>query len=120
MAAVGSRISKSLGKLLRPTKSIIGCDGIVLSAHLESLFQPDQNWENYGTHWEMDHITPISAMTGLGARPTLTEKLARMHYTNLQPLTITAHRVKTWGERRPAGLMTDVEFDALIADMDLE
>lgn len=29
-----------------------------LRQHLESQFTPEMNWSNYGTYWELDHITP--------------------------------------------------------------
>lgn len=29
-----------------------------LRAHLESLFTPEMNWDNYGSYWELDHIIP--------------------------------------------------------------
>ena len=29
-----------------------------LRQHIESQFTPEMNWSNYGTYWELDHITP--------------------------------------------------------------
>ena len=29
-----------------------------LREHIESQFTPEMNWSNYGTYWELDHITP--------------------------------------------------------------
>lgn len=31
-----------------------------LTTHLESKFDENMNWENYGNYWQVDHIIPIS------------------------------------------------------------
>lgn len=31
-----------------------------LKAHLESQFNENMTWENYGTYWEIDHIRPVN------------------------------------------------------------
>ena len=31
-----------------------------LRQRLESLFQPGMSWQNYGTHWHIDHVIPKS------------------------------------------------------------
>ena len=33
-----------------------------LKAHLESQFDETMTWENYGNHWHVDHIYPLSAL----------------------------------------------------------
>ena len=62
----------------------IGCTKKELVGHLESLFKPGMNWENYGSgedgdhkgSWHIDHIIPISKFTGKSPN----------HFTNLQPM----------------------------------
>jgi 5-methylcytosine-specific restriction endonuclease McrA len=39
------------------------------------------NWDNYGTHWEIDHTIPLS-------------KNGSFHYTNTTPMTISENRSK--------------------------
>jgi hypothetical protein len=61
----------------------LGCTIEQLKLHLESLFLPGMNWDNYGLHgWHIDHIVPISSFD-----ITNPEQLKKAcHYTNLQPL----------------------------------
>jgi len=33
-----------------------------LKEHLESQFQPGMSWDNYGSHWDVDHIYPQSLL----------------------------------------------------------
>ena len=59
----------------------LGCSISGLKLHLESKFQPDMTWDNYG-EWHIDHIKPLSKFD-LTDRDQLLEAC---HYTNLQPL----------------------------------
>ena len=60
----------------------LGCTIQEYKIHLEPLFTPEMNWDNYGSYWEIDHIHPLA-------------KGGSFHYTNTQPLTITDNRVKS-------------------------
>lgn len=69
------------------TQDILGCTPEFFKQHLESLWEPWMNWDNYGLYngqsnygWDIDHIIPITI--GL----TENEVIKLNHYTNLQPL----------------------------------
>jgi hypothetical protein len=69
------------------TNKILGCSFEEFKQHIESLWQPWMNWDNYGLYngelnygWDIDHITPISSATNES------EVIKLNHYTNLQPL----------------------------------
>lgn len=39
---------------------ILGYSVDDLISHIETLFKPGMNWENYGSHWHIDHKRPVS------------------------------------------------------------
>lgn len=57
-------ISKSLAMALKGAKSERHWEDLVnysikqLKEHLESQFNENMNWSNYGSYWEIDHIIP--------------------------------------------------------------
>jgi len=67
----------------------IGCDKETLINHLESQFKSNMSWNNYGSVWHIDHIKAL----GFANTPDDLYKLC--HYTNLQPLLIEEHKLKT-------------------------
>ncbi len=67
----------------RPTLDMLGCSLAQLRTHLESQFRDGMTWENYGTHWHIDHIRPCASFDLRNE----TEQWQCFHYTNLQPLT---------------------------------
>jgi hypothetical protein len=69
----------------------LGCTIEQLKQYLESKFQPDMTWDNYGLHgWHIDHIKPLSSFN-LTDRNQLLEAC---HYTNLQPLWAIDNLIK--------------------------
>ena len=62
-------------------KKYLGCDIEEYKLYLEQKFTDKMSWDNYGTYWEIDHITPTS-------------KGGSFHYSNTQPLTIFENRSK--------------------------
>jgi hypothetical protein len=42
------------------TLNLLGYTSEELRHHLESKFEYDMNWENYGKLWQIDHIIPVS------------------------------------------------------------
>ena len=71
--------------------NFFGCDIISLIKHLESQFEPEMNWDNHGKYWEVDHIRPRSSFNLYDDE----ERKKCYHYTNLQPLTKKANRIKS-------------------------
>jgi len=60
------------------TSSKLPFNSSELKQHLEKQFCKGMSWENYGTHWHIDHITPLSAFDP--------HDMAAWHLTNLRPL----------------------------------
>lgn len=60
---------------------LLGCSIEFFKTYLESKFQSDMSWDNYGK-WHIDHIKPCAAFD-----LTQDEQQKQcFHYTNLQPL----------------------------------
>lgn len=84
-----SRLAKLL-KGFTGKSALVGCTTGHLKTHLQSQFQKGMNWENYGTHWVVDHKLPLAAFD-------LTKESQRQvacHYSNLQPLTYQQNALK--------------------------
>jgi hypothetical protein len=64
------------------TWRLIGCSSGAFAAHLESQFKRGMTWENYGTHWHVDHILPCSSFDHTD--PAQVKQC--WHWTNLRPL----------------------------------
>lgn len=64
-----SNMSSAVGQSLRKNKSghqwekLVGYTVDDLKRHLESQFDEDMNWNNYGKYWSIDHIVPVSAFS---------------------------------------------------------
>ncbi len=80
---------KGLKKLTK-TEIILGCTFDEFRQHIETLWEPWMNWNNYGNPkdgiyepnktWDYDHIIPMNeGMTEI-------EVIKLNHYTNIQPL----------------------------------
>lgn len=62
---------------------LLGCSHEEFKKHIESQFQPDMTWNNYGKNgWHLDHVKPL-ALFNLLIQSELEEVC---HFTNLQPL----------------------------------
>ena len=71
-------------------KEFIGCSMDELRLHLESRFNKDMTWDNYG-EWHIDHVIPISSFDL--SDPEQQRKC--FHYSNLQPLWAMDNFVKS-------------------------
>jgi len=63
-----------------------------LKLHLESQFDKNMNWDNYGSYWEIDHIVPLTAFDFISYEDGDFEKCWSLK--NLQPLEISLNRSK--------------------------
>jgi hypothetical protein len=57
---ISRAIRRAIKKNQQTTFDILGYSMDELRQHLESLFQPGMSWQNYGTHWHIDHVIPKS------------------------------------------------------------
>jgi hypothetical protein len=70
----------------------LGCTIKELKSYLESKFQSGMNWENWTRDgWHIDHIVPLCKFDL--TNPSELKKAC--HYTNLQPLWVEDHKIKT-------------------------
>ncbi len=78
------RILKGLGgNKADSIRGLIGCSLAELVKHIESKWQTDMSWENYGPYgWHIDHIMPCASFD----LTDLEQQKACYHWTNLQPL----------------------------------
>ncbi len=80
-----TRIGKVIKREQRVGSAVrdLGCSGQELKKYLESKFQQNMSWSNYGQGgWHIDHIQALNNFN-------LTNReqfLKACHYTNLQPL----------------------------------
>lgn len=70
---------------------LFGCEPILLRNWIEIQFTEGMTWENYGTHWHVDHIIPVSAFNMLDKDH---QKMC-FHYENLQPLWSIENLIKS-------------------------
>jgi hypothetical protein len=87
---ISQSLRKSGFKKLTHTEQILGNSFDDFKQHIESLWEPWMNWDNYGnwngiptetnTAWDIDHKIPTSSAK------TELELLKLNHYTNLQPM----------------------------------
>ncbi len=77
----------------------LGCSITFLKKYIASKFYENMTWSNWGKVWQLDHIEELHTFD-------LTDRkqfLKAVHYTNLQPLTITDHQKKTICLRQKRG-----------------
>ena len=72
------------GKNGRHWESLVDFTTEQLKRHLEKLFKPGMTWENYGTHWHIDHKIPIAVFNF--EKPEDVDFRLCWSIKNLQPL----------------------------------
>jgi len=87
-------INKSIkrNKSGRKWERLVGYTLEDLMRHLESRFEPEMNWNNYGSVWEIDHIRPISSFNF--TKPEDEDFKKCWSLENLQPLRKEENRRK--------------------------
>jgi hypothetical protein len=68
------------------TLEYLGCDIVFFRKYIEKKFVIGMSWENYGSAWHIDHITPIKYKENDDDIISIEEIEKRLHYTNTQPL----------------------------------
>jgi hypothetical protein len=81
----------------KKTKTIegIGCSPEELKCHIESQFEENMTWDNYGIgdgEWSIDHIYPMYLCK------TEEEIIKNNHYTNLRPMWHKDNLARTYEE----------------------
>ena len=70
---------------------LIGCNSLEFKHHIEKQFRRGMTWDNYGTHWHVDHILPCASFDH-----TNKKQVAQCwHYTNLRPLRASENMLKS-------------------------
>jgi len=70
---------------------LIGCSSLEFKQHIEKQFRRGMTWDNYGTHWHVDHILPCASFDH-----TNKKQIAQCwHYTNLRPLRAMENMLKS-------------------------
>ena len=120
-----NRATRALGsKLPVSRRQLLGCSTRDYAFYIIGKMRDDMTLANYGVVWNLDHIVPIAQRDVDGSRPDQAMIISRFHYTNVQPVLIEEHRVKTIAENvarfmpppapPPVPQLTDQEFDELM------
>lgn len=81
--AMRSRLSAIVkGVRMGGAEGLVGCSGKQLRRHIEAQFKSGMTWQNYGTHWHVDHIMPVSSFNQHNPE----QRRRCWHFSNLQPL----------------------------------
>jgi len=70
--------------------NILGCSKEYLAKHLESKFDENMNWNNYGTYWEIDHEIELFRCHDVEDFELIN------HFTNLRPLEKNKNRMRNY------------------------
>jgi hypothetical protein len=79
------RINTALGNRMgKTTEEILGCDRKTYYEYIQNKFTGDMSYDKMN-ELHIDHVIPLGA-PGKDGKPTLEEKIERLHYTNTQIL----------------------------------
>lgn len=70
------------GKNKSGIRNLLGCSWLEFRRHIEAQFRRGMSWENYGSHWHIDHILPCASFDHTDAK----QIRQCWHFTNLRPL----------------------------------
>ncbi len=68
----------------------LGCTGLELREWLEHQFKRGMTHDNYGTYWNIDHITPLASFNLSDPQ----QYLIAANYCNLQPMKVMQNSLK--------------------------
>jgi hypothetical protein len=130
-AVTARRAQVALGsKLPVSCRQLLGCSTRDYSFYIIGKLRDGMTLANHGVVWQIDHIVPIMLRDADGNRPDQATIISRFHFTNVEPVLIEEHRVKTIAEnvarfrppppQRPARQLTDDEFDELMEALGIE
>ena len=98
---IRGRVAKAMRMYARGARSkeskvkYLGCSYADAFKYLSIHLKKGMSWKNYGKHWHIDHVMPISSFD----LNTEEGKHKAFHYTNLQPLEASANMCK--GDKVP-------------------
>jgi hypothetical protein len=72
------------------TTEILGCSFEEFKSHIESQFNENMSWDNYGSYWEFDHIIQLSTAKNEE------DVILLNNYLNFQPLEVYLNREKNF------------------------
>jgi len=86
-----TRLAKAIRRNTKTGSAVkdLGCSINDLKTYLESKFQSEMTWDNYGK-WHIDHIRPLSAFDLTDDK----QFKQACHYSNLQPLWAKDNLIK--------------------------
>ena len=95
--AMRARLTRAIQRQQKGGSAIkdLGCSIEYLKRYIAAKFKNGMSWDNWGIVWQLDHIQPLASFN-------LTDRRQFLHacrYTNLQPLFLDEHRIKSQGER---------------------
>jgi hypothetical protein len=124
------RAKDALGKKLPVSRAqLLGCSTRDYAFYITGKLRDGMTLANHGAVWELDHIVPIMQRNADGNRPDQETIISRFHFTNVAPVLIEEHRVKTIAEHvarwmppppLPMPQLTDAEFAELMAELGIE
>jgi len=74
---------KSITSKCRTKLKYIGCNLERFKSWLESQFDSNMNWDNYGTYWDVDHVIPVDMFDMSNSE----ERDMSFNWKNTQPLS---------------------------------
>jgi hypothetical protein len=87
---VNCRIREVIKNKLPDYKIYLGCDINEYIIYIESKFNNDMNWNNYGRLWNIDHTRPLNPKVKISQE----EVIKRLHYSNTRPLYCIENMIK--------------------------
>lgn len=87
---IRNRIRHSVKKRNECSAELLGCPIELFIEWLEFNFDENMSWDNYGSYWHMDHITPC----GTYEMTNLRDRLLCFNWSNVAPMEGRANERK--------------------------